>query len=415
MRLTEGVYLHFIHSEQFKNQRIKLRFSAPLARENVASRVLIANMLEVANKVYPTAQAFRQKLASLYGADFSTRIGRKGAVHLVDLDISYLAADYLAGQDLTAEILEFLRACLFQPLTQADSFDDNLFRIEQKNMLTYLEAETEDHFHYADQAVNQLFYQDERLSLHYLGNSDLIKAESPQSSFRSFQRMLTRDRIDIFCLGQFDQEQVVAGFEKFGFLDRQVHLDFEYSQPFSSVIREKIEKRDSQQSVLELAYHLPVSYGSPDYFTLVVLNCLLGASPQSKLFVNVREAKGLAYTIGSDIDSLTSCLKIYAGIDRNKRQETVKEINRQWQALKRGQFSLEDLNHVKTFLRHSILQDQDRQISLIEEVYRLQTFEKKAFTVDKMLKEIDRISKEELVSLTSKIKLQALYFMEGEG
>lgn len=413
MKLTEGVHLHVIKSRQFTTQRIKIRFSAPMERSSLAGRVLVASMMETANKAYPTAQLLRRKLASLYGADFSTTVSKKGAVHLVDLDINFLASAFLAGQDLTDDIMTFLKTSLLHPLTKADSFDEQFFELEQKNLISYLETETEDNFYQADQALSQLFYQTEPLNLPYLGTPDLIRAETPQACFRTFQKMLTKDRIDIFCLGHFDEQKLLEYFESFMLAPRQVDLQFEQQQMFSKITREQIEKKAVNQSILELGYHLPISYTSPDYCSLLVLDSLFGNSPQSKLFVNIREAEGLAYTIGSQIDSFTGCLKVYAGIDKNQRHSVMKLIHRQWLELKKGQFTLAELEEAKRLIKANLLLAQDRPVNLLEEAYHQQIFGQQSRDLDNMLTEIDKVNKEAIINVAGKIKLQALYFMEG--
>ena len=90
MEITKGVRLHFIQSEKFKTNKIRVRFSAPMSKETVAGRVLTASMLETVNAVYPTSQAFRERLANLYGADYSTSLSRRGLVHYLDINLSFV-------------------------------------------------------------------------------------------------------------------------------------------------------------------------------------------------------------------------------------------------------------------------------------------------------------------------------------
>ena len=51
------------------------------------------------------------------------------------------------------------------------------------------------------------------------------------------------------------------------------------------------------QSILELGYHCPFEYGDEQHLPMIVMNGLLGGFAHSKLFTNVRENAGLAYTI----------------------------------------------------------------------------------------------------------------------
>ncbi|MGT2756741.1 EF-P 5-aminopentanol modification-associated protein YfmF [Streptococcus ovuberis] len=413
MKLAEGVYLHFKKTNKFKTQRIKVRFSAPLDQKTIASRALIAYLLESANKQYKTPQLFRKQLASLYGATLETNLAKKGAVHIIDLDLSFLSPSYTMGKDLTAEALTFLKTCLCDPLTQADGFDPQFFEIEQGNLLNALESEQEDNFYQAHLAINRLFYKSENLSLPKHGTIDLVKAETPQSVFRSFQRMLTQDRVDIFCLGDFQVDQVQRIVKSFSLADRWPELDFQIDQGLSKITSKVIEKKEANQSILELAYHVSAPFGSKSFFSLLVLNGLLGGFSHSRLFTSIREKEGLAYTIGSQIDSLTSYLNIYAGIDKLDRHRAMTLIHQQLLALKQGQFSLAELEQTKRALKNALKMAEDRQIHLIEQLYTQTVFEESLTEVDNWFTKIDKVSKEDIRHLAKEIKLQAVYFLEG--
>ena len=89
MELVTGVRIHFMKSEKFKTNEIKVRFSAPLSEETIAGRVLASRMIETANQLYPTSQKFREQLANLYGANFSTSVSKRGQMHYIDINLSY--------------------------------------------------------------------------------------------------------------------------------------------------------------------------------------------------------------------------------------------------------------------------------------------------------------------------------------
>ena len=88
--------------------------------------------------------------------------------------------------------------------------------------------------------------------------------------------MLTRDRIDIFMVGEFDDYQVLQALHRFPLEGRQVDLQFSYSQPYVNVVKEKIEPRQSSQSILQLGYQFSCQYGDKDYFALIVFNAMFG-------------------------------------------------------------------------------------------------------------------------------------------
>ena len=415
MEITKGVRLHFIQSEKFKTNKIRVRFSAPMSKETVAGRVLTASMLETVNAVYPTSQAFRERLANLYGADYSTSLSRRGLVHYLDINLSFVRDKFLSRKNvLTDAMLNFLKASLFSPLVSQDAFDESAFEIEKKNILNDLEAEIENHFYHAHRELDKLFYEEEEMQMPRVGTIELIQKETAASSFAAFQQMLQENQIDFFFIGDFNEVAVREKIQSFNFAPRQQELQLVYQQEYSNVLREGLEQKDVHQSIIELAYHFPIQYGESEHLPLVVLNALLGGFAHSKLFVNLREKEGLAYTISSNFDIFSGMMRIYAGIDRSNRTRTVALINRQILDLKRGNFSQEELNQTKKMLRNSVLLAQDRQNTILERAYMASVLGNKFLSLEAWLEALEQVHKDDIVKAAGLLKLQAIYFMEGK-
>lgn len=415
MEIIKGVHLHFIQSEKFKTNKIKVRFSAPMSEKTIAGRVLTASMLETSNALYPTSQAFREKLANLYGANYSTSLSRRGLVHYLDINLSFVRDQFLSRKNMLADdILDFLKASLFFPLSNGQAFDTKTFEIEKRNVLTDLEAEIENHFYHAHRELNNLFYDLPEMRIPRVGTIELVEKETAETSFASFQQMLNQDQIDFFFIGDFNEIAVREKIQEFQFSEREQPLQLSYQQNYSNITREKLEQRDVHQSIVELAYHFSSQYGDRSHLPLIVLNGLLGGFAHSKLFVNVREKESLAYTISSSFDIFSGLMRIYAGIDRANRTKTIALINRQILDLKRGHFTDEELEQTKNMLKNSILLAQDRQNTLIERAYMSSVLGKKFLSLEAWLKALENVSKADLIEAAQQLKLQAIYFMEGK-
>lgn len=415
MEIIKGVHLHFIQSEKFKTNKIKVRFSAPMSEKTIAGRVLTASMLETSNALYPTSQAFREKLANLYGANYSTSLSRRGLVHYLDINLSFVRDQFLSRKNMLAdEMLDFLKASLFFPLSNGKAFDAKTFEIEKRNVLTDLEAEIENHFYHAHRELNNLFYDLPEMRIPRVATIELVEKETAETSFAAFQQMLNQDQIDFFFIGDFNEIAVREKIQEFHFSEREQHLQLSYQQNYSNITREKLEQRDVHQSIVELAYHFSSQYGDRGHLPLIVLNGLLGGFAHSKLFVNVREKESLAYTISSSFDIFSGLMRIYAGIDRTNRTKTIALINRQILDLKRGHFTDEELEQTKNMLKNSILLAQDRQNTLIERAYMSSVLGKKFLSLEAWLKALENVSKADLIEAAQQLKLQAIYFMEGK-
>ncbi|MGT2896095.1 EF-P 5-aminopentanol modification-associated protein YfmF [Streptococcus entericus] len=415
MQIVDGVYLHVIQTEKFKTNHLTCRFSADVSKVNKARRALVAQMLATATADYPNPRLLRQKLAELYGAGLSTKVTTKGLVHLVDLDLSAVGSEFaLGGEDTVNELMALLRSILFNPLRTVEQYQTSVFDMEKANLINYLEADKEDIFYYSDLELDRLYFTHDSLKQSSYSTPEQVAKENSYTAFQEFQRMLREDRIDIFLVGKIDEYKILQGLHQLPFSPRQVSLNYQYQQNLTNITREKLETKQANQSVLDLAYHVPSVYGGEDYASLLVANGLLGLFPHSLLFTELREKAGLAYTISSHLDPFQSVLKIQAGIDRDQRQRVMQLVTKQLHALKSGRFTSDLVKKTKKMLVNSATLSEDYAKSLIELAYNRSVFGEKAKTLSEFQQEVQAVSKQDIVRLANKIKLQAVYFMEGE-
>jgi len=140
---------------------------------------------------------------------------------------------------------------------------------------------------------------------------------------------------------------------------------------------------------------------------------LFGGFAHSRLFTEIREKEGLAYTIGSHFDIFTGLLNVYAGIDKKNRNRAMQLINRQFSTIRTGRFSEALLKQTKKMLQVNLKLAGDSPKVLIERSYNGQ-YLKNHYSVDDMIDNIDKVNKADVMQLTKNIKLQALYFLEGK-
>ena len=414
MELVPGISAHFVQSKKFKTNKITIRFTAPLSLETIAGRMLSASMLETANQAYPTSQAFRRYLASLYGTDISTSAYRRGQAHILDLTFTYVRDDFLSKKNvLTSRILELVKQTLFSPLVQDGAFEPALFEIERKQLLASLATDMDDSFYFAHKELDSLFFHDERLQLRYSDLRNSISNESPESSYTCFQDALKNDRIDFFFLGDFNEVEITESLNLLPFTARKSDVAIQYHQSYSNVLQEGMFQRNVGQSILELGYHSPVKYGDDEHLPMLVMNGLLGEFAHSKLFTNVRENAGIAYTVSSQLDLFSGLLRMYAGIDRENRNQARKMMNHQLLDLKKGNFTDFELEQTKEMIRRSLLMAQDNQQTLVERVYLNALLGKSSFDIDRLVAKLENVDKEAVCKAANGLKLQAIYFMEG--
>lgn len=89
----------------------------------------------------------------------------------------------------------------------------------------------------------------------------------------------------------------------------------------------ELSERDLEQTLICLGTEgLPT--GSPERYSLMILNAILGGGMSSRLFEEIREKRGLAYSVYSYVSSFADAgsMAIYAGSERERSCEAVKII-----------------------------------------------------------------------------------------
>lgn len=261
--------------------------------------------------------------------------------------------------------------------------------------------------------TKELFYLNKELQVSKYGTAELITKETAYTSYQEFHKMLNEDQIDIFVLGDFDDYRVVQLLHQFPFDARKKKLDFFYLQDAVNIIKESIEKKDINQSILQLAYHFPLVFGQREYYALVVLNGLLGSFAHSRFFTKIREEKGLAYSIGCRFDVYTGLFDVYAGIDSQNRTKTLQLIVKELNDIKMGRFSGQLMKKTKLMLINNALLSEDYSKNMIEMTY-MASYIDPSYSIKHWIDEIDKVSKVDIIKVANLLKLQTVYFLEGK-
>ncbi len=150
---------------------------------------------------------------------------------------------------------------------------------------------------------------------------------------------------------------------------------------------------------VHLAMGVPAySHFHPDLYALHLLSVILGGTMSSRLFINVRERRGLCYYIKSqaDIYEDTGNLMIRAGLDMSKIDEAIRLILKELRDLKTNGVNNDELKMAKDFLKgRSTLQLEDS--NAVANFYgRELILTKKILTPDQKMNKIFEVTKSQI-------------------
>jgi predicted Zn-dependent peptidase len=136
------------------------------------------------------------------------------------------------------------------------------------------------------------------------------------------------DRVILGLAGQVEHEQIVDWAER-NLSDWEQGSSAHWEPAPEAPLGPQLEVRFKETEQAQLSFSFAgLSRGDPDRFALQLLNVILGEGMQSRLFQQVREELGLAYSIGSFTSSLqdTGAVGVYAGVGPTRAEEAIRAI-----------------------------------------------------------------------------------------
>ena len=136
-------------------------------------------------------------------------------------------------------------------------------------------------------------------------------------------------------------------------------------------------------------------------FACYILNAILGGGMSSRLFQNIREKQGLAYTVYSELTMYrdAGCMLVYAGTSIRSAHRVIKSIVHELNQVSEKLVSNEELRRAKDHLKGSTVLGMESTSSRMGNLARQELYFKRFFSLDEMLERIERVTADEVQAL----------------
>lgn len=140
----------------------------------------------------------------------------------------------------------------------------------------------------------------------------------------------------------------------------------------------------------------PLPHG--DRFACYVLNTVLGGGMSSRLFQNIRERRGLAYAVFSELNPYrdTGCLSVYAGTSVESAGSVIRLILTEFTRLKQDLVEEEELRRAKDYLKGSLVLSLESTSSRMANLARQEMYFGRFFGLDELVESIDRVTADDV-------------------
>ena len=363
-----------------------------------------------------TQEEISKKLEELYGASFDCGADKTGDNQVLKFYIESVNDQFLPQQEenMLKCSINNLFEIVFNPLIENKGFKKEYVEQEKQNMKQRIEGKIDNKARYALDRYIEEWYKDKAFGLYKFGYTEDLENIDSKNLYQTYKNLIDNCKIDIFVSGILDDnlEQYILENEE---LQKLKPRKPDYN--IAKIISKKAEKENSvtesmdvSQGKLVLGLDLDVGEEEARYHALLY-NSILGGSANSKLFQNVREKAHLAYVASSSYIRYKNNIFVNCGIEIENYDKALNLIKEQIENMKKGNFTDKEIENAKKGIISGIQAIEDEQDTQIVYYYGQELSQNK-MPVSEYKEKVMQVSKENILSIANKVKIDTIYFLK---
>lgn len=243
----------------------------------------------------------------------------------------------------------------------------------------------------------QLVFGDQPLGWDQIGTKELIKTVNNEDFVKYRNELYTPDNIVVAVAGNIDHDQAVEMVQKY----------FEMPEATKSYDFKPIEDKDGGRVYLsdkktEQA-HIAVGFpgypeGHPDHWVKKLVSVILGGNMSSRMFLGVREAKGLSYYIHTSTDNYhdAGAIVTNAGVDLKRIDEAIEGVIHEYKLLRDESLDSAELKKAKAYLKGRLVLNLEDSEEFAHMLGKYELLHGNVRTPDQIIKMIDAVKIEDI-------------------
>ena len=145
-----------------------------------------------------------------------------------------------------------------------------------------------------------------------------------------------------------------------------------------------------------------------------MMTAILGGTPTSKLFLNVREKQSLCYYCGANLDRTKGVILIDSGVRPDNAEKAKAAIFAEVEAMRKGDFTEEDMHFALLSLQNTFRSVEESPFS-VESYYRAQKVFGITETPEDQCIGLAAVTKEDIIRAANMMQLDTVYLLNGTG
>jgi predicted Zn-dependent peptidase len=281
-------------------------------------------------------------------------------------------------------------------------FDANDIARERGVIMEEIKMDEDNPDYLVHEIFTQNFWKDHPLGKPILGTKETVKRFERELILDAYQHRFAPGNIIISAAGHLDHDKfvelVINHFQHM----KPMSNGFHSTQPkiVSRIVLRNKKALEQVQLCLGVPCH-PIAHEKRH--AGYILNTLLGGGMSSRLFQNIRERQGLAYSIYSDLNPYrdTGCMAVYAGTSLASAAKVVESVVTEFRKLKNEAVSEEELRRAKAQLKGSLMLSLESSTARMSNLARQEMYFEHYYDLDELIAKIEAVTSEDLAKLAN--------------
>jgi predicted Zn-dependent peptidase len=277
---------------------------------------------------------------------------------------------------------------------------------EQGVILEEIKMDEDNPDYLVHELFTQNFWKGDALGRPILGTVKSVSSFNQQILLDEYAKRFTSPNMVFTAAGNLQHDdfvaKVAAAFSSLDASSGERLAKHNAPQAFPHITLKNKKSLEQVQFCLAMPA-LPVAH--PDRYTAYLLNSILGGGMSSRLFQSIREDRGLAYSIYSELNPFrdTGSLAVYAGCSLENSREVLALTLAEFTRIKQEPVTAEELDRAKNQIKGNMVLGLESSSSRMSSLARQQMYFGRFFSLDEITAEIDRVTDADIQRLAQQL------------
>ena len=406
--------IHTIKTDKFKTCHMEVIFSKNIEKKDVSTTVMLGEILSEVSKNYPTRKDVMIHLEELYRTTFYSIVTKIGKTFNTIFTLDFIDPKYINEKEYLENVLKFPFEMMENPLVKNNEFDIKIFNIVRDRLIRDLKSINEEPVKKVCRKSLEIMDKDSFSAIFTPGSIEDLKKITPSSLYKAYQKFFEENTCNIFLVGNIDMDEAVNIIKK-SFHNRIIcNNKLEFYVTNKLVKKEKIVSDDSNfaQTNVAMLFNIDKITKRERDVVFIVFNYILGTGGLTcKLYKNIREDNSLCYAINSLFLKYDNLLLVQSSLEEENVKKACTLVKKSLKDIVKGDFTDEEIDNAKNNLIVSLKMCEDNIYSLVNNYvfHVLDDFP----LIDERIKMYESVTKEEIIKLAKKIKINTTYILKG--